>query len=338
MTPNILLIYTGGTIGMVADTSTGALQNLDFKYISAQIPEISLLNVIVTPKSISTPMDSSHMDPSIWVELCQMIEASHADYDGIVILHGTDTMAYTSSALSFMIQNLQKPIVFTGSQLPVGILRSDGKENLLTALEIAGKRDKDGTPSLKEVSVFFQSKLFRGNRISKVSTQQFDAFDSPNFPLLGHAGVQIEVFHNNLLPIAPSDPTFSPSLEPRVGVVKLFPGMRIKAYASIFCVKHHLAVVLETFGAGNSPKDEAFEQVLSDYVNSGGILVTVSQCTRGSVQPAAYASGHFLEHLGSWNGKDLTTEAAITKLMWVLANNFGNAKLRFEEAVCGEIS
>ena len=264
MKPRILLIYTGGTIGMMANPNTGELQPLDFVYMHQQIPEIARLALEVIPISIAQPIDSSHMNPSHWVELVELIEHHEPHVDGFVILHGTDTMAYTASAISFMIQGLSKPIVFTGSQLPVGILRSDGKENILAALEIAGKKRADGDAALQEVAVFFQSKLFRGSRVSKISAHQFDAFDSPNYPLLGVAGVDIKIHTNQLLEQHAAGVTYSKILDQRVGLVKLYPGINLEAYGSVFDPVVHRAVVIEAFGSGNTPNHEAFAKVLSE--------------------------------------------------------------------------
>jgi len=245
-------------------------------------------------------------------------------------------MAYTASALSFMIQGLAKPIVLTGSQLPVGILRSDGKENLLAALEVASKKDSKGSPLLQEVAVFFQSKLFRGNRVSKISAHQFDAFDSPNYPLLGVAGVEIEIHTNELLEHPKTNTAYFKRLDARVGLIKLYPGINLSAYQSVFNTEVHCAVVIEAFGSGNTPNHDPFAKVLSAYVEQGGILVTISQCTSGSIQPGKYASGHLLAELGAWNGTDLTTEAALTKLMWYLGTSTNPHQAGFCTVIAGE--
>ena len=336
MKPRVLLIYTGGTIGMMANPNTGELQPLDFIYMHQQIPEIARLDLEVIPVSITHPIDSSHMNPSHWIELVALIEQHEPQVDGFVILHGTDTMAYTASALSFMIQGLTKPIVFTGSQLPVGILRSDGKENILAALEIASKKRADGKAALQEVAVFFQSKLFRGNRVSKISAHQFDAFDSPNYPLLGVAGVDIKIHANQLLEQKATEITYTKHLDSRVGLIKLYPGINLDAYQSVFDPVVHRGIVIEAFGSGNTPNHDAFAKVLSEYVINGGILLSISQCTSGSIQPGKYASGHLLAQLGAWNGTDLTTEAAVTKLMWYLGNHTHSSPEEFSLVVAGE--
>lgn len=331
-----MLIYTGGTIGMMENPNTGELQPLKFDYIHQQIPEIQRLDVDVKPVSVSNPVDSSQMHPAHWVELVDIIEQNEAEVDGFVILHGTDTLAYTASALSFMVQNLGKPIVITGSQLPVGVLRSDGKENLLTAIEIAGKKEANGNPLLKEVAVFFQSKLFRGNRVSKVSAHQFDAFDSPNYPLLGFAGVEIEIDATQGLANSMNRKVFYRNLDLSVGLLKLYPGINLRAYSSFFRVENHRAVVVEAFGSGNTPNDSVFCEILSDYVQQGGIIAYITQCTRGSIVPGKYASGNLMVQLGSWNGRNLTTEAAITKMMWLLGQTETATQALFETAICGE--
>ena len=336
MKPRILLIYTGGTIGMMANPNTGELQPLDFIYMHQQIPEIARLDLEVIPVSITHPIDSSHMNPSHWIELVALIEQHEPQVDGFVILHGTDTMAYTASALSFMIQGLTKPIVFTGSQLPVGILRSDGKENILAALEIASKKRADGKAALQEVAVFFQSKLFRGNRVSKISAHQFDAFDSPNYPLLGVAGVDIKIYANQLLEQKVNEITYTKDLDSRIGLIKLYPGINLDAYQSVFDPVVHRGIVIEAFGSGNTPNHDTFANVLSEYVSNGGILLSISQCTSGSIQPGKYASGHLLAQLGAWNGTDLTTEAAVTKLMWYLGNHTHSNPAEFSLVVAGE--
>jgi len=336
MKPRVLLIYTGGTIGMMENPNTGELQPLKFDYIHQQIPEIQRLDVDVKPVSVSNPVDSSQMHPDQWVELVDILEKHEAEADGFVILHGTDTMAYTASALSFMVQNLAKPIVITGSQLPVGVLRSDGKENLLAAIEIAGKKDLNGVPLLQEVAVFFQSKLFRGNRVSKVSAHQFDAFDSPNYPLLGFAGVEIEISPKQGVANTMSRKVFYRNLDLRVGLLKLYPGIHLTAYSSVFNTENHRAVVVEAFGSGNTPNDSAFAEILSEYVRKGGIIACITQCTRGSITPGKYASGNLMVQLGAWNGKNLTSEAALTKMMWILGQHETVSQDMFEEAVCGE--
>jgi len=336
MKSNILLIYTGGTIGMMENPSSGELEPLKFEYIHEQIPEIQRLDIAVIPVSLSQPLDSSQMHPSHWIELVEIIRFHYTRVDGFVVLHGTDTLAFTASALSFMIQNLQKPIILTGSQLPVGVLRSDGKENLLAALEIAHKKNHKNQPQLREVAVFFQSKLFRGNRVSKISTNQFDAFASPNHPLLGFAGVEIEIDQVHSLPFPPKKTVFYPRLALNIGLIKLYPGMHLPSYSSVFNVLNHSAVVIEAFGSGNTSNDPSFRAVISKYVREGGVLVTVSQCTSGSVIPGKYAAGQLLMQLGAWNGKNLTTEAAVTKLMWLFGNQSKPTKALFEKTLCGE--
>jgi len=341
MTSKVLLIYTGGTIGMVKDLETGELKGLDLAYIHNQIPEIAQLGVSVSSLSISSPIDSSDMSPAVWLELSRIISENYEKFDGFVVLHGTDTMAYTAAALSFLIQGIQKPIILTGSQLPIGILRTDGKENLLTSIEIAGKKTASGDPVLKDVAVFFQSKLFKGNRCSKVSANQFDAFDSPNHALLGAVGVEI-----NISPLPKDNPKdepslrFYPELNDKIGLMKLFPGMNPKAYECLFNIDHHVAIVIETFGAGNAFSDISFQSMILAYIGSGGVVLNITQCVSGSVQQGKYASSRFFEKAGVISGGDMNVESALTKLMWLYGNfsDIDEIKKLLKESVVGEMN
>lgn len=317
----VLLVYTGGTIGMIKDSATGELKSLDLNYVNEQIPELARIPIDLTAISILQPIDSSDMSPEHWQEIADLVFKNYSSFDGFVILHGTDTMAYTASAISFMFQGLSKPILFTGSQLPIGTLRTDGKENLITAIEIAGTKDQNGQPIVSEVALYFQSSLFRGNRSSKISSHLFEAFSSPNYPLLGKAGVDIEIQKENLLNNRSGQLQFSSKLSTDVGLLKLFPGMDPSIYAALFQVKNNRALVIETFGSGNSFGSPVFHALITDYINSGGIVVNVTQCSSGSVIQGKYASSHFFESVGVISGNDLTTESAITKLMWLLANS-----------------
>lgn len=336
---NVLLIYTGGTIGMVKDLETGELKGLDLAYIHNQIPEIAQLGVSVSSLSISSPIDSSDMSPDTWLELVEIIAKNLAAYDGFVILHGTDTMAYTAAALSFLIQGIQKPIILTGSQLPIGILRTDGKENLLTSIEIAGKKTASGAPLLQEVAVFFQSKLFKGNRCSKVSANQFDAFDTPNHPLLGHVGVEIEIFPQVQEAKVPTM-RFYKKLNTQIGLMKLYPGMNPKAYECLFNTEHHVALVIETFGAGNAFNDVDFQTLIRSFIAKGGLVLNITQCGSGSVQQGKYASSRFFETAGVISGGDMNVESALTKLMWLFGNHsdLKEISLLLKESVVGELS
>lgn len=335
----LLLIYTGGTIGMITNAETGALESFDFAHLYAHIPELKRFELDIQVKSFSTPMDSSEMSPIHWQQLASWISDAYEEFDGFVILHGTDTMAYTASALSFMLQGLRKPIVFTGSQLPIGIIRTDGKENLITALEIAAASDAQGAPILQEVAVYFEYALFRANRSAKVSAHQFEAFASPNYPLLAKAGVQIEWYKERLYR------THLPSLQPKlllaneVLIWRLFPGMPISLYASALHFPDVKILILETFGAGNAFSTTAFQQLIQNFIKAGGLLLNITQCQSGAVRQGAYQTSTFFEQIGVISGADLTAEAALTKCMFALANIETSAQAHFlKSAIVGELT
>lgn len=325
----ILLIYTGGTIGMLENPQTGALEPLDFNYLKAQVPELQRLDSDIDVLSLDPPIDSSAIRPKTWVDLVHIIHDCYANYDGFVVLHGTDTMAYTASALSFMFQGLDKPVVITGSQLPIGRLRTDGKENLITALEIAGAKNGEGRARVPEVCVFFQNFLMRGNRASKVSADQFRAFDSYNYPKLAYAGIDIG-YNDNFIHQPQKRDGFRiyTKLEANVVVLKLFPGISPQVISSILGIEGLRAVVLESFGSGNAPDEDWFIDLLQEAISRGIIIVNVTQCSTGSVDMMRYATGRKLQALGIISGMDMTTEAALTKLMVLLAQGFDEERLR----------
>lgn len=333
----VLIIYAGGTIGMVENPKTGELASLDLAFVTEQIPEFSRIPVDIQSLSIKTPIDSSEMNPDIWAELVHMIEGHHQDYDGFVILHGTDTMAYTASAFSFMIQHLRKPIILTGSQLPIGTLRTDGKENLITAIELAGMRHENGDSVIQEVCVFFQSALYRGNRSSKVSAHLFKAFSTPNYPLLAEAGVDIKIFTEHLWVGEQKELLFSKRMNTKVGLLKIYPGMNLKPYQALFDVAQHEALVIETFGAGNVFSSQTLQDFIKNYINEGGIAVNITQCSSGSVMQGKYATSKFLNDVGVVSGHNLTTEAGLTKLMYLLANHPEQVAVMFKENIAGEM-
>lgn len=316
----LLLIYTGGTIGMITNAQTGALESFDFAHLYAQIPELKRFALDIQVKSFQTPLDSSEISPQHWQQIAVWITDAYEQFDGFVILHGTDTMAYTASALSFMLQGLKKPIVFTGSQLPIGIIRTDGKENLITAIEIAAACDVQGVAILQEVAVYFEYALFRGNRSSKVSAHQFEAFAAPNYPLLAKAGVQIEWYHERLFrtELPALQPQFA--LENKVLIWRLFPGMPVHLYAAALQFPEVKILILETFGAGNAFSDVTFQLVLKDFIAAGGLVLNITQCQSGAVRQGAYQTSTFFEQIGVVSGADLTAEAALTKCMFALAN------------------
>lgn len=335
---SILLIYTGGTIGMINDPISGELKSFDFKHMYNQIPELNQIPVNIDSVSIDKPIDSSEMTPNHWLNLVNIIEKNYLHYDGFVILHGSDTMAYTASALSFLIQGIKKPIILTGSQLPIGTIRTDGKENLITAIEIAAQKDEYNQSIVQEVCVYFEYSLYRGNRSSKVSANQFQAFRSPNYPPLAMAGVNIEYDIEKLYRSTDKATTFWKNLDNRVALIKLYPGLPFEGYQALFDVSKFKAIVLETFGSGNAFSNPSFQKKIESYIQSGGMIVNVSQCSSGAVEQGKYETSSFFQKVGVVSGADMTTEAAITKLMYVLTLNHEHSikKQIMEINLCGE--
>lgn len=332
----ILLIYTGGTIGMVQDHETGHLKPFGFDSLLEGIPELRQFDVDIDTAQLSQIMDSSDMHQGVWVELVELIEEKYALYDGFVVLHGTDTLAFTASALSFMIQGLDKPIILTGSQLPIGTIRTDGKENLITAIEIAAARRFD-QPLVPEVAVYFEYRLMRGNRVTKYSAEHFDAFHSPDYPHLAEAGTDIEYNYPYLRHTQPDEVRISSRLEEDIAVLKLFPGIQEETVRAILGGSAK-GIVMETFGAGNGPTRSWFLDALRQAVAAGKTILNITQCLAGAVQHGRYATSAAFEEIGIVSGEDMTFEAGLTKLMWVLGNHQDPEEVRalLESALCGE--
>ena len=335
----ILLIYTGGTIGMIKDFETGALKAFDFKELLDKIPELRLLDCEISTTGFKEPIDSSNMNPSLWVELCHIIKAHYDTHDGFVILHGSDTMSYTASALSFMLENLNKPVIFTGSQLPIGDLRTDAKENLITAIQIASLK-KRKRPYISEVGLYFEYKLYRGNRSSKISADHFEAFKSPNYPPLATSGVHLTIEDDKLLPNTRKKLVIHENLQTDVLVLHLYPGMQKKLMVDTLENLKYSGVILLTFGSGNCSTEAWFLSLLEKIISKGIPVVNITQCTWGSVQMGNYETSTTLKKIGVISGKDLTVEAGITKMMYLNSQNLSPKvfKTIFETSLRGEMS
>ncbi len=325
----VLLIYTGGTIGMVENTNTGTLEPFNFSHLQSKVPEMERLNFTVDSYLFEPAIDSSDITPHNWQEILKVIEINYDKYDGFVVLHGTDTMSYTASALSLMLENLTKPVILTGSQLPIGKLRTDGKENLITALEIAADKHDDGRAVVPEVCVYMQNLLMRGNRTSKVSSENFSAFNSPNYAYLADVGIDIR-YHNKFIlqPDYNKPVSFNYNLDNNVAILKLFPGIQPEIVDAILSVPSLKGIVLETYGSGNAPQSEWFIKMLEDVVARGVVVVNVTQCIYGSVEMTRYETGLQLEKIGVVSGHDITTEAAISKLMFLFGNDNSLSEVR----------
>ncbi len=338
--PNILLIYTGGTIGMVKDFETNTLRAFNFDNLLIRIPEIKQLDCNILTHSFEEPIDSSNMNPEYWLQIAEVIEKNYATVDGFVVLHGSDTMSYTASALSFMLENLSKPVVFTGSQLPIGDLRTDAKENLITAIQVASLQE-NGVPQIKEVCLYFEYKLYRANRTTKINAEHFEAFASLNYPELAVSGVHLKVFSANLFENRESGTFFvHKNMCPEIAVLKLYPGITEAVVKAVLNTPNIKGVVLETYGAGNAPTLKWFVDLLEIALNSGIHIVNVTQCSGGGVIMGHYETSVHLQKIGLISGGDITFEAAITKMMYLLSKKLSKEdfKIQFESSIKGELT
>lgn len=338
---SILIIYTGGTIGMIENPETGALENFDMDQFRHHVPELKRFNFNIDAITFESPIDSSDMEPHYWVKIAKMIEDNYDNYNGFVVLHGTDTMSYTASALSFMLENLGKPVIVTGSQLPIGKLRTDGKENLLTSIEIAAARNAQGEPMVPEVCIFFQSALMRGNRTTKINAEGFNAFRSYNFPPLAKAGIHIKYEAHLIRRPDPSKPfKVHYLLDNHVVFLTLFPGIREEVVDLIPQVKGLKAVILKTYGAGNAPQRPWLVTRLKKMTEKGIIVVNITQCSKGRVEMGLYETSLQLIESGVLNGYDSTPESMIAKLMFLLGNNYSRDEIveMMSQSLRGEIT
>lgn len=339
---SILLIYTGGTIGMKIDPVLQALTPFDFSQILEEVPELRKYAYRIDSWTFDPLIDSSDVEPSLWISLAALIEEKYDEYDGFVILHGTDTMAYSASALSFMIEHLTKPVIFTGSQLPIGMPRTDGKENLISAVEIAAAKDEEGHALVPEVCICFDNILMRGNRTCKMNSDNFRAFRSENLPPLAEAGIHIR--YNTGIIRYPVDwdrtPIFRKNLDTRVAILKMHPGITPQIVRDIICSKDTRAVIVETYGAGNAPSKEWFLEIVKEAAAMGKIILNVTQCIAGSVNMDIYATGKCLKAAGVVSGYDSTTESALAKLFYLMGSFDDNKQVKqlLEEDLRGEIS
>lgn len=337
----ILIIYTGGTIGMGKNVETGILEPLDFNHLVSSMPEFQLIQADIDVRKFDPPIDSSDMDPMRWAELVGLISNNYEEYDGFVILHGTDTMAYTASALSFMLENLTKPVILTGSQLPIGELRTDGKENLMTAIELASMKNEEGRPMVPEVCIFFNGRLLRGNRAIKINAEGFHAFDSFNHPHLCDVGINF-TFHDHHILTPDYDKPMVPhlKLDPNVIVFSLFPGIQDTIVRHVLESPTLRGIVMRTYGSGNAPQAPWIMRLLDQAAHRGVNIINISQCLTGSVEMSRYGAGFQLKIAHVISGRDSTVEAAVTKLMYLQGRYCDNKIVRekLQQSLAGEIT
>ena len=338
---SILIIYTGGTIGMIHNTDTGALESFNFDHLLKHVPELKQLNIDIDAITFDPPIDSSDMEPAMWSRIVTIIEERYDNYDGFVILHGTDTMSFTASALSFMLEDLMKPVILTGSQLPIGALRTDGKENIIGAIEIAAAKTTDGTPVVPEVCVFFHEKLMRGNRTTKINSESFGAFGSNNYPLLAMAGTDIQFYTRNIKKYVPGLKLKAHhEYNSNIMIFSLFPGIQKEVVEKLLGAKELKGIIFRTYGAGNAPQKKWLIDALSKATAEGKIIINITQCAGGSVHMERYETGLQLLEAGVTSGHDSTVEAATTKLMYLLGKELPveEVRRRMEKSFAGEIS
>jgi L-asparaginase len=335
----ILLIYTGGTIGMIKDYRSPVLKPFDFKKVVSSIPELTQLGCIIESISFKQPIDSSNMNPGHWAAIASIIEAQYDNHDGFVVLHGSDTMSYTASALGYMLENLSKPVVFTGSQLAIGDLRTDAKQNLITAVRIASLIE-NGRAVVQEVCLYFEYTLYRANRTTKINAEHFEAFASPNYPALASSGVHLKVNRDVLFrPKANKKLCVHMEMNTHVAILKLFPGLRKEVLDGVLNIPGLKGLILETYGAGNAPTEPWLLEALATAIAGGLHIIDVTQCSGGSVLMGQYETSEALRKIDVINGKDITTEAAITKLMYMLGNQVSQKAFKtiFETSLRGEM-
>jgi len=337
---SVLLIYTGGTIGMMADPRTGVLRPMDLAHLEEQVPELERMNIRLESVAFEKPIDSSDMRPTDWVHIARLIRDGYEGFDGFVVLHGSDTMAYTASALSYLLEGLSKPVILTGSQLPIGTIRTDAKENLITAIEIAAAQDEQGRALVPEVAIYFEYRLLRGNRTVKVHAERFEAFRSPNWPVLAEAGVHIRYDRAAILPQRQGPLKVHETLDDHVAVIRLFPGIRAEWVRHALATPGLRAVVLTTFGSGNGPTDPGFISALHHARDRGIELLNVTQCVGGRVEQGRYVTSRTFNELGVVPGADITIEAAVTKAMFLLGRGLGGEAFAtaFTTPLAGEMA